>query len=346
MLRSSRRSVRVLALSLALVAALAAPVSAHAVRTLGLSSGTFKFEVPPTGELTGAVVVSNEGDEPMKVMVYSSDQKIDDKGNISYVAPTRADLSSLNSPSTWVQISMPANSKSIGNIPYLELKPGEKVPVKFSLSVPPGITPGDHNLLIFFESFEMSNAGEVVQSMISGRLGTRITLRVPGDLFTRLEVRPFTVPAFVIGGSVPYSFTLSNNGNVDQRVGARMMLLDRNGNEKDSETPINGRISFAGSSVVESGTLLAQGLAVGPYTVRLDLTEVDDEGKAVAGGKDTITEERSVWLIPLWLIIAAGAIIVLTAGRIVWMAAAKSTRRQTDQENLREKGILPPDSQE
>lgn len=330
--RTPRRIPSALAAMAVLVAALAAPSAAYAVRTLGLSSGTFKFEVPASGELQGKVIVSNDGDEDLKVMVYASDQTVDEQGNITYIAPTRADLASLDNPSTWVRVSMPANSKSIGNIPYLEIAPGKKVPVKFSLAVPPGTTPGDHNVLVFFESFDLPKPGQTVQSVVSGRLGTRITLRVPGDLFKKLEVRPFNVPAWVIGAAVPYDFTVRNEGNVDQRIGGRALLLDRNGNEIASQNPINGRMSFAGSSMVASETLLAQGLAIGPYKVRLDVTEVDDDGKAVAGGKDTITEVKTVWLLPLWMIITVAALIVLLLVRVIWSAAVRSTRRKHEKD--------------
>ncbi len=324
----------------------ALPASAYATRTLGLSAGTFNFEVPASGELTGVVVVSAEGDEAMKVMVYASDQKVDENGEVTYVAPTRADISSLGNPSSWVRIAMPANSKSIGNIPYLELAPGEKVPVEFSLSVPPDTTPGDHNVLIFFESFDLPEAGETVQSTISGRLGSRITMRVPGELFKKLEVRPFNVPAFVFNGEVPYDFVARNLGNVDQRLGARILFLDRNGNEVASQTPINGRTSFAGSNMPATGTVLAQGTAIGPYTMRLDVTEVDDDGKAVNNGKETITQEKSVWLIPFWLLVVAGILIAVIVVRVIWMSAVSSTnRKQARQEADKRTAALRPDDE-
>ncbi len=326
--RAVKRSLFVLALSCALAAS---PAIAFATRTIGLSSGTFSFEVPESGELTGSVVVSSEGDEAIKVMVYAADQKIDDKGNVSYVAPTRADINSLGNPSSWVKINMPADSKSIGNVPYLELAAGEKVPIKFALSVPKDTTPGDHNVLIFFESFDLPEGGGS-QSVISGRLGARIQLKVPGERFKKIEVRPFNVPAFVMNGEVPYDFTTMNQGNTDVRVGARILFLDRNGNTVAEQTPINGRTLFAGSNTLSTGTVLAQGFAVGPHKVRLDLTEVDDEGKAVNQGADTITQEKTVWLIPLWLIIAAGAFVVIVLVRVIWSAAARSTRRKAQRE--------------
>ncbi|NTU72346.1 MAG: hypothetical protein HGB10_11095 [Coriobacteriia bacterium] len=341
--RGFQRTVSVFVLFLALACM---PSIAHAKRTIGLSSGTFSFEVPESGELTGSVVVSSEGDEPIKVMVYAADQKIDATGKVSYTVPTRADVSSLKNPSSWVKVSMPANSLSIGNIPYLELAAGEKVPIEFSLSVPRDTAPGDHNILIFFESFDLPG-GANSQSVISGRLGARIQLKVAGERFKKLEVRPFNVPTFVINGAVPYDFTTMNLGNTDVRVGARVLFLDRNGNTLAEQTPINGRTLFAGSNTLSTGTVMAQGLALGPHTVRLDVTEVDDEGNAINQGADTINQEKSVWLIPLWLIIAVGAFVVLVFVRAIWSASARNTQRKAERAADEERArALQPDDEE
>jgi hypothetical protein len=312
--------------------ALAAPGSAFATRTLGLSAGTFHFDLAAGGVASGEVVVLNDGTEPLKVMVYASDQKVDDKGNITYQTPTRGDLTSLALPSSWTTIKMPANSKSLGNIPYLELAPGQRIPVKFSMTVPPDVTPGDHNVLIFFETFEPPKPGQGAQSAVSGRLGARVTLRVAGELVHKLEVRPFTVPQYVIGGIVPFDFFLRNEGNVDQRVGARMLLLDGSGNEVQRKTAIDGVTSFAGTNRESSGTLLADKLPVGQFTVRVDLSPVDDTGKATNSGADTITETRTVWLIPFWLIVLIAVIIILVFIRIIWVMAVGAARRNAAKE--------------
>ncbi len=319
-------------LALAITALTIQPPVARAARSLGLSSGTFRFDVEQGSVVNGKVIVSNDGDEPLKVMVYSSDQKVDDKGNVTYVAPTRADLSSLSNPSTWIRVTMPKDSKSLGNVPYMELQPGDKVPVKFSLAVPDGIPSGDHNLLLFFESFDLPKGGQVTQSVISGRLGARITLRLKGDLVERLEVRPFTVPAIVFDGRVPYSFLVRNTGNVNLRVGARALLLDRSGNEIDSQLPIDGRIVFAKSNYEATGTAVAGSNSIGPYKLRIDVTPVGEDGQAVKAGKDTITEIRDVWLVPLWLIIALGALVLMIVVRLIWSAAARSTRAKQERE--------------
>ena len=320
---------RLLGVAALLAAALLAlPSTAFATRTLGLSAGTFRFDLAAGQQANGEVVVMNDGDEPLKVMVYASDMKVDPRGAVTYAPPTRADLQSLSLPSSWMTIKMPANSKALGNIPYLELSPKQRIPVRFSITVPPSVPPGDHNVIIFFESFEPPKPGQGAQSNISGRLGARVTLRVAGDLVHKLEVRPFVVPQFVIGGTVPFDFVLRNLGNVDQRVGARVLLLDRNDNEIQRQTAIDGLTAFAGNNLEASGTLLAEKMPFGQFKVRLDVSPVGDDGKATNGGADTITESRDVWLIPYWLIVLAIIIVLAIVVRIIWVIAVRSARRK------------------
>jgi hypothetical protein len=325
LLRGSRPFCAAILLLLALVTV---PSSAFATRTLGLSAGSFRFDVQAGQPGTGVVVVMNDGTEPMSVMVYASDQSVDDKGNITYKTPTRADLSSLNLPSAWTTIKMPANSKSLGNIPYLELKPGQRVPVKFTVNVPAGVVPGDHNVVLFFESFVVPKPGQGAQSNVSGRLGARVTMRVAGEFVRKLEVHPFNVPAYVIGGIVPWEFVVHNTGNLDQRVGARVLLMDRNENELAQQQAIDGNTIFAGTAKEATGTLQASTSAVGPHTVRLDVSPVDEQGKATSAGADTITQTRQVWLIPYWLIATVVVLILILIAGIIWAIVRGSKRRR------------------
>jgi hypothetical protein len=212
-------------------------------------------------------------------------------------------------------------------VPYLELEPGDRVPVHFTVEVPSSVAPGDHNVLVFFESFELPTGGADAMTQVSGRIGSRVTLRVKGTIVEKLEVRPFNVPSFVIGSEVPYQFVVRNVGNVDQRIGARVMLLDRGDNALVQSLAINGGTVFAGSNRESSGTLIAQKMPLGQFKVRLDVSQVDENGKAVNAGADTITEERSVWLVPMWLIITLVALGIIIIVSIIWAIAARFTRQ-------------------
>lgn len=316
------------AVALVIAVLLATPSYAFATRKLGLSSGTFKFDVAAGSQVSGQVIVMNDGTEPLKVMVYTGDQTVDAQGNITYSQPGRSDFASLGKPSTWVVIKMPENSKSYGNVPYVDLAPGQHLPVKFQITVPPGVPPGDHNVILFFESFVLPEAGQSATAQIEARLGSRVTLRVKGAIVQKLEVRPFIVPTYVIGGVVPYDFTVRNEGNVDQRVGARVTLLDRSDNVVQTETAIDGVTVFAQTNLESTGTLLAEKMPIGPFKVRLEVTPVDDNGNAINGGQSTFTEDHSLWLIPFWLIVLVIVILVVLVVSIIWWIAAKATRRR------------------
>ncbi|MDZ4063177.1 MAG: hypothetical protein U1E22_00755, partial [Coriobacteriia bacterium] len=274
----------------------------------------------------GQVVAGNDGDEPIKVLVYAANQEVDEQGGVTYAAPNRADLSSMASPATWAKVTMPADSKSAGNIPYIELEPGEEVPIKFSFTPPQGVAPGDHNAMMFFEMFDFPKGGDTSQSQVTGRLGARVRLRVAGDIVEQMEVRPFELPSFVVGDSIPYSFSLRNFGNVDQRMTADVLLLNRAGEEIGRQTAIASKLVFANESFAASGTI-APPSPFGHFTVRVLSQAVDDDGVPIPG-KQSLIKELPAWIVPLWLAVAAGVIAVLFVfGLIWWLAGRNAVRR-------------------
>jgi hypothetical protein len=325
-----KRFARVLTLAVCVAVALVllAPGSAFAVRRLALSSGSFKFEAGAGQNVDGNIVVINDGDEAIKVLVYSADQVVDAKGGLTFQVPSRSDLSAIDLPSAWMHVSMPENANSVGNIPYLELKPKQRVPIKFSVRVPADSSPGDHNIMLFFEMFSGQGIGKGAGTEISGRIGTRIQLRVKGDLVQRLDVSRYAVPAFVIGDQVPAQFTVHNAGNTDERVVATLQLLDRNDDPVLDLKPINNRLVFAQKNFEASGTLLSSTQLIGPYTARLQVVPVNEEGQPLNSGKDTIIEKRAVWIIPLWLVIVVAVIAVLLVLWIVWSAGRRSAAKR------------------
>jgi hypothetical protein len=325
---------------LVLVSLMAMPSSAFAVAKLGLSAGRFQFALPAGGQASGVVIVSDDGDEPLKVKVYASDMVVDQAGSVTYKTPTPEDLTALQLPSSWTTIKMPANSKSFGNVPYLELAPSQRIPVKFSFVVPPTATPGDHNVVIFFEAFQPPTPGKNTQSLVFGRLGSRVTLRIQGPFVQKLDVRPFDVPQWLIGDNVPWSFVVRNTGNLDQRVTSNVTLIDRSGNQLAQKTAINALTVFASSNLAASGNIApSSGLGLGEYNVHLDVVPVDDSGKPVDTGAKPVSEALSVWLIPRWLVITAvavvGALVVLL---VVWIVVAGRRRRAARESRAYERG--------
>lgn len=334
-----RRRPWVSAALLAAVLVLAVPATAHAEKTIGLSSGTFEFTVEPGQNGTGEVIVSNDGDEPLKALVYVSDLKVSETGEQTFTTPDRQNVTSLLTPATWFRIYMPADSKSVGNTPYLELEPGEKIPIAFEFSPPPGTAPGDHNTVIFFEMFEFAGETEGTGAQVSGRLGTRVALRVNGEVVEKLTVRPFEVPGFVIGREVPFRFVVKNEGNLNKRIEVTAAVLSRSQTAVAQSVVATDTTIFPDSGREFTGSLVTGGSGLGPHTVEVRVEYFQDGAQLPS----ELIETRSVWLIPLWLVVLAGFIVVYTLGYLVYRLMRGRKPRQP-REPKAPSGPRPPNS--
>lgn len=324
-----RRPHRILlALALLVAFGLALPTQALALRRLGLSSGSFHFDVAAGNTIKGQVVVIDDGNEPIRVLVYSADQNVDSKGGLTYAAPGRQQLTTANNPSSWMSITMPAHSKSIGNTPYLDMKPGQRIPISFSARVPLGTAPGDHNVLLFFEMVAPQAATQGTAAAVTGRLGSRIQIRVNGPAYKKLEIAPFVVPEFVYTGGVPFDVNIHNSGNIDQRVVEKVQIVDRNSRVVGEVTPIDALLVFAGENFETTGTVTSPGMLFGPYKIRTVVQLVNEAGGPIDQGQSTITAETSTFAVPLWMLILVAVLLVLIVARTIWSAAKRAARRE------------------
>jgi hypothetical protein len=324
--RSRVRRHATLALVLALTVPMALPAPASAVRTVGISAPTFDFNVAAGQTGKGELYVINDGTEPIKVMVYAANQKTDAKGKVTYEVP-KFGQPGFAGPATWFQVQMPQDSKAIGNTPYLEMKPKERVLVKFNFEVPSGVAAGDHQVLIFFEMFDFAQGGGML-STVSGRVGSRVRVRVQGTIVEKLTVQPFNVRELVIGGLLPYDFVVRNDGNVDKAVSAKLEILDTGENVLQTSTVMTETVLYSRSMTEQGATLALSGVGIGRFTVRLTATypkEPDAQGATVPV---EIVKDRTIWVFPLWLVIGA---VVLIGGLVLWLTwrgAVKAAERK------------------
>jgi hypothetical protein len=321
--------------AVASVALLAWPQAAMARKTLGLSTGSFEFSVAAGQGGKGDVTVMNDGTEPIKVLVYTANQTVDSKGVVTYTTPSINDPASMETPATWLRVQMPASSKSVGNTPYLEMTPGQKVPVRFNFTTPANVAPGDHQILLFFEMFEFRKGANGAVSKVSGRLGSRIRIRVQGDLIERLDVRPFVIPSYVMRPVIPFVFTVRNGGNIDKTVSSTVTILDRNENERFSSSVMSDTTIFAGTDVERSGTLLPRGLTFGRFTVRLTTNYPREGSPGGAQLPQQIVKDRSIWIVPLWFLVIIGFILLALVLWAAWRLAVRSAVRRVERARAR-----------
>ena len=242
----------------------------------------------------------------------------------------------LAQPSSWVRLAMPEEAKAFGNTPYLEMEPGDRIPVDFIMQPPANAAPGDHNVVLFFEMFDLPEDVGGSASQVAGRLGSRLRIRVRGEYVERLDIQPFVVPDFKFGAEVPFAFTLQNLGNLDQRITSSVVLYDDDEVELARTQTTSGTPVYAGTNNEIAGDLLAETQPFGQHKVVLEVWQVDEDGEPLVS--QPITEERTVWIFPWWLVVTVAVVVILIVARIVWGIAMKAARRRVDREQGSEDG--------
>lgn len=312
-----RLTLRAAAAALACVLALAVPAPAHAVRTLGVSEGVFEIALPPGGTFTGQFYGENAGDEDLpKIYVYAADIRYDERGNVSYV-PVTKDISSdpattLTSGASWVHLSLPAETKMDFNAPWVSLAVGEQLPVGFTVSVPDKTPPGDYGVAVFLEmgSVDASSTGSV--SAVSGRIGSRLRIRVLGEILQDFRFDFGGMPRILFGRDLPLDFLLDNRGNIglSVRTAAELKAGDRTVQDLASERYADFYLPAA-TAMRDDRTVALDGWQLGPRDVEYSVTYYDEEIKRDV---DDTRTARVVFL--PWPLLAAAFALVLLAGAV------------------------------
>ncbi len=292
------------------------PTSAFADRAIGLSTPKFKFSLPPGGTGRGRIEVSNEGTEDLQyVLVYSADVVMDKKGNSLYKVPGR-NAPFMSSPALWMTVKVADPTKIYRNTSFISLRRDQRQPVSFSIQAPFDAAPGDYTAILFFEMLPPQPGKAASRSLIGGRLGARVSLRVLGQIRRQTELRPFSVPYYVIGNSIPYSMTVRNTGNVDQPFTIRLDVIDRSEAIVKAALIERAGYIYAKRSRDYGGNLSVSSLPIGSYVMRLrTVLQPTIHGEATR----TITKTRRFWIIPGWtynLGVGLGVVLILAFGYV------------------------------
>jgi hypothetical protein len=321
------------ALAIVCAAVLALAGVALAERTIGLSSGTVELALAPGQQANDSLIVYNTGDEPFKALLYTSDVIYDEEGIPSYERPTGAAGEFLTSPASWIRLRVPDTTKIVANTPYIEMEPGQEFTVDYEIVVPSNAPPGDYNAIVFFEMFEFTDEGETNISRISGRIGARVHVRVVGAIQDDLRVGPFAIRTFVLGDSVLYTLDVENAGNVDKTYRASIEILDASGAVRDQALVASETVVYAQNIREHTGTIELQEATLGKFTARA-VVDYERETGDEAGTRvpETLTFERTMWVVPVWLAIAAVALVGGLAIWLSWRQAKRAAARSVERE--------------
>jgi hypothetical protein len=172
-----------------------------ASNSFGAQRSSYRYTVNPGGRVTDAIVVSNNGDEPLSLGLYAADGFTAEAGQLDLLRPDQKQ----RGIGVWTHATA-------GTV---DIAPGESTEVPFTLSVPKGSAPGDYAGGIVTTLTQPSQASGI---SVDRRLGIRISLRVSGRLAPGLSVtdtqahwrgglNPFA------GGDATLSYTIRNTGN-------------------------------------------------------------------------------------------------------------------------------------
>lgn len=282
----------------------------------GTDRPNFVYQAEPGQVIADALVVTNHGDEQLTLQVYAADAFTTSSGQL--------DLLAAGEPSsgagTWVRV----------DLDQVTLDPGATQEVPFTVTVPADASPGDHSGGVV-TSFVSEQPGTTVN--LDSRLGSRMHVRVGGELSPALEVSDVTV-VYANGwnpfgpSSATVRYTVTNTGN------ARM-----------TATEVVGVTGPAGRGAV--GAPLAEIPELLPGTTLLREVQVDgvwpllraDAGLELlpvsvgAGGQpiDPIVATASTWAVPWALLAAIGLVVVVS----VWGPALLRRRREPAAPRLR-----------
>lgn len=283
----------------------------------GSSDGRTRFShsADPGQQIADNYFVQNTGSLPQTFTILAADGYNDDAGAFA-LQPTDEAPVDLG---TWVAFENGANRIQF------ELQPGESRVVPFVISVPENATPGDHSGGI--AASVVTPSGQV---KVDRRLGTRMYVRVSGDIQTGLSVgalsgeysgdwwNPFT-------GTLKLKYTVENTGNIALASNVSIGLNTWFG------IPLDNKAGDAIPELLPGGTRTYESEATGiaawgylnPWVKLNPFVEGDDPSKRLAV---QATNRDAVVIAMPWAAVILLALVALFVGFRFWRRKADAKR--------------------
>ncbi|WP_131740610.1 WxL protein peptidoglycan domain-containing protein [Actinomadura roseirufa] len=266
----------------------------------------FVYSLTPGQRMRDKLVVTNLSDRPLTFRVYPTDAFNTADGSFALLAADKqaADIG------TWI---------AIGGAPARTVRPGGSATVPFTLTVPPGATPGDHSGGVVAAVTEQTTGAQGQRVNIDRRVAARVYARVDGALTSGLRVESLEVtPADrTLGkGDVKVTYRIRNTGNVRVAASARVGVTGPFG--AGLGRPATRRVAelLPGNGYTLTDTVRGV-FPAGPLTATLRLTPVED------GSPARPTVRTAGWWATPWTPIA---VAVLAAGAVLYAVRRRRAR--------------------
>jgi hypothetical protein len=162
------------------------------------------YESSAGSSIDDAVTVYNFGNVPMIFKIYATDAFNNEAGEFDVLPAAKAPVDA----GSWV--SMPVEN--------ISLDPGKQVTIPIKIQIPIDAAPGDHVGGVLASNVSKVDNGDGQVVNLDRRTGTRMYIRVGGQLRPELGVTDVSTKyhqsASPLGGNADVSFRVENRGNV------------------------------------------------------------------------------------------------------------------------------------
>ncbi len=232
-----------------------------------------------------------------RIRLYATVNTVATDGNgvvEGFQAPS--DVDRTNTPTSWIEITR-------GRI---EVDPGERKEVPFTIRMNPMTKPGDYNVFIGFA--EAPNQPVAQQKVMRGDApGTLLYISVDREQNMFLRLRRYTIDRFVTtekGGVL--SYTLENPGKTDVIPKGEVIIYDTKGNEITA-LPLNTEDTPVVAGKTTTYTLsVPNDLGLGKYKAFLSV----EYGEYLT---DSLNDTAYFYILPLKQIIITFVILLILA---------------------------------
>lgn len=298
-----RKLTAQLLLAVVAAAALVLPSAATAATNPGGGNGLkispvrTSLIINPGDSKTISIEVQNVTSMPTELETIVNDFKAQDETGKPDILLNQNSYASSHSLKQFVQ-----------PVPNFSLKPGQQKTVKVTLTIPQGTAGGGYYGAVRFLPVGTTNASKQVS--VAASVGSLVLLKVPGNINQDLRLISFGVSKdggsgsfFTSGDSLSAVARFRNYGNLQEAPFGKILV--KKGGKQVATYEINN--TNPPGNVLPDSTrrfdVPLKDLGWGKYTI---------EGNFGYGDKGTLlSSQKTIYIIPLWLIITAVIIIIL-----------------------------------
>lgn len=328
-----------LAMMLALVWHLVAPVSAQSPPTQSLPTPTplpantftessltaipprlgedLSLTAKPGERIQTSVRVRNGSSQPLTVQSLAQDFIVDLNG--STPTPVQTTLSNRWSLTSWIILA--PNQQQI--------QPGDIATVNLVIDVPPDALPGGHYAMITHQphlgsGFDFQPLAYTSASSLQQRVGTLVYLMVEGPINEAAFIRGLNFPQFSEFGPVPFSFKVDNQSDIHIRPQVGVEIYNLLGKKVDTiEVETQNVFPFIARDFEGQWDHI---WGFGRYTAKVVMSYGTSGQLAMA--------TTSFWLLPITLLLAILVVILVIISVVIVIRRHLHYRRHDQQAQI------------